>query len=318
MAHVLAVANQKGGVAKTTSVSSLGAALSELGRRVLLVDLDPQACLTFSLGLDPDTLELSVHDVLLGRLSAGIVITRTSDGMDLLPATIELAGCEAVLLSRTGREHALRLALAEVIDAYDFVLIDCPPSLGVLTINGLTAADEVVVPLQCETLSHRGVGQLLDTVHDVQRLTNPRLGVRGVLPTLFDGRTAHCRAVLADVSARYDIAVLAPPIARSVRFAEAPGTGRSILSTARRSKGAEAYRAHARAIAEVSGQAAPHSGPAVVAVEPAHLEPGTAEVEPVEVETVVAVPLEAVALEAVALEPVRVEPVPIGADRARV
>jgi chromosome partitioning protein len=128
------------------------------------------------------------------------------------------------------------------------VLVDCPPSLGVLTINGLTAADEVIVPLQCETLSHRGVGQLLDTVHDVQRLTNPRLRVRGVLPTLFDARIAHCRAVLADVSARYGVAVLEPPIARSVRFAEAPGTGRSILVTARRSKGAEAYRAHARAI----------------------------------------------------------------------
>jgi chromosome partitioning protein len=256
VAHILAVANQKGGVAKTTSVASLGAALTELGRRVLLVDLDPQACLTFSLGLDPDSLELSVHDVLLGRLSAGIVITTTVDGTDLLPATIELAGCEAVLLSRTGREHALRLALAEVVDGYDFVLVDCPPSLGVLTINGLTAADEVIVPLQCETLSHRGVGQLLDTVHDVQRLTNPGLRVRGVLPTLFDGRTAHGRAVLADVSVRYDLTVLAPPIARSVRFAEAPGTGHSILTTAGRSKGAEAYRAHARAIVGVTVPAA--------------------------------------------------------------
>ncbi|CAJ64685.1 MULTISPECIES: ParA family protein [Frankia] len=318
MAHVLAVANQKGGVAKTTSVASLGAALSELGRRVLLVDLDPQACLTFSLGLDPDTLELSVHDVLLGRLSAGIVITRTSDGMDLLPATIELAGCEAVLLSRTGREHALRLALAEVIDAYDFVLVDCPPSLGVLTINGLTAAAEVIVPLQCETLSHRGVGQLLDTVHDVQRLTNPGLGVRGVLPTLFDGRTAHCRAVLADVSARYDIAVLTPPIARSVRFAEAPGTGRSILSTARRSKGAEAYRAHARAIAEAVG-AGPHDAEPHYAdphdVEPHNVDPRST--EPRNAEPVGAEPLEPVPLEAAPLEAVRGGQVPVGVNGAR-
>ncbi|MBL7623155.1 ParA family protein [Frankia sp. AgB1.8] len=258
MARVLAVANQKGGVAKTTSVSSLGAALTELGQRVLLVDLDPQACLTFSLGLDPDALELSVHDVLLGRLSAGLVVLRTADGSDLLPATIELAGCEAVLLSRTGREHVLRLALAEIVDDYDFVLVDCPPSLGVLTINGLTAADEVVIPLQCETLSHRGVGQLLDTVHDVRRLTNPRLRVRGVLPTLFDGRTAHSRAVLADVAARYQIRVLEPPVARSVRFAEAPGIGRSILTTAARSKGAHAYREHARAIAGLGP--APRSG----------------------------------------------------------
>ncbi len=313
MAHVLAVANQKGGVAKTTSVSSLGAALSELGYRVLLVDLDPQACLTFSLGLDPDALELSVHDVLLGRLSAGIVITRTSDGMDLLPATIELAGCEAVLLSRTGREHALRLALAEVIDAYDFVLVDCPPSLGVLTINGLTAADEVIVPLQCETLSHRGVGQLLDTVHDVQRLTNPGLGVRGVLPTLFDGRTAHCRAVLADVSARYDIAVLTPPIARSVRFAEAPGTGRSILSTARRSKGAEAYRAHARAIAEAVGTGPLKAGP----LKAGPIEAGPPEPVPLEAVPLEPVRLEAGALEAVPLEAVRGGQVPVGVNGAR-
>ncbi len=256
MACVLAVANQKGGVAKTTSVSSLGAALIELDQRVLLVDLDPQACLTFSLGLDPDAIELSVHDVLLGRLSAGLVVRRTEDGPDLMPATIELAGCEAVLLSRTGREHALRLALADLAGGYDFVLVDCPPSLGVLTINGLTAAHEVIVPLQCETLSHRGVGQLLDTVGDVQRLTNPELRVRGVLPTFFDSRAAHARAVLADVSARYGISVLEPPIMRSVRFAEAPGTGRSILTTARRSKGAEAYRAHARALVEPDALAA--------------------------------------------------------------
>jgi chromosome partitioning protein len=252
MARVLAVANQKGGVAKTTTVSSLGAALSELGRRVLLVDLDPQACLTFSVGLDPDTVELSIHDVLLGRLSPGVAVHPTADGPDILPATIELAGCEGILMSRTGREHVLRLALVELRDAYDFVLVDCPPSLGVLTINGLTAAQEVIVPLQCETLSHRGVGQLLDTVHDVQRLTNRDLWVRGVLPTLYDPRTAHARAVLADVSGRYALPVLEPAIAKSVRFAEAPGAGRSILATARRSKGADAYRAHARAIAGVT------------------------------------------------------------------
>ena len=264
MTRVLAVANQKGGVAKTTSVSSLGAALTELGQRVLLVDLDPQACLTFSLGLDPDAIELSVHDVLLGRLSAGLVVLRTADGSDLLPATIELAGCEAVLLSRTGREHTLRLALAEIVDDYDFVLVDCPPSLGVLTINGLTAADEVIIPLQCETLSHRGVGQLLDTVHDVCRLTNPKLRVRGVLPTLFDGRTAHSRAVLADVAARYQVRVLEPAVARSVRFAEAPGIGRSILTTAARSKGAQAYREHARAIAGLAPGPVPGGGGAAL------------------------------------------------------
>lgn len=243
--RVVAVANQKGGVAKTTTVASLGAALSEMGRAVLLVDLDPQACLTFSLGLDPDTVALSVHDVLLGRIPAGMAVQSTADGPDLLPATIDLAGSEALLLTRTGREFALRMALESLIDRYDDVLLDCPPSLGVLTINALTAADYVLVPLQCETLSHRGVGQLLDTVHDVQRLTNRGLQVLGVLPTIFDSRTNHAREVLADVSMRYALDVLEPPIAKSIRFAEAPAAGRSILRTARRSNGAEAYRAFA-------------------------------------------------------------------------
>jgi len=258
--RVIAVANQKGGVAKTTTVASLGVALAELGRRVLLVDLDPQACLTFSLGLDPETLEISVHDVLLGRVGVGMAIRSTAQvatgGPDILPATIDLAGCETVLLTRTGREYLLRAALQDLGDSYDDVLLDCPPSLGVLTINGLTAADEVLVPLQCETLSHRGVGQLLDTVHDVQRLTNRALRVRGVLPTLYDGRTAHARAVLADVTGRYGLDVLEPSIPKSVRFAEAPGVGRSILATAGRGKGAEAYRALARSLAGVAPPAA--------------------------------------------------------------
>jgi chromosome partitioning protein len=244
--RILAVANQKGGVAKTTTVASLGAALAERGQRVLLVDLDPQACLTFSLGLDPEALELSVHDVLLGRVSASMAITSTEDGVDLLPSTIDLAGSEAMLLTRTGREYALRTALEEVAASYDWILLDCSPSLGVLTLNALTAADSVMIPLQCETLSHRGVGQLLDTVRDVQRLTNRSLTVLGVLPTLYDGRTNHARAVLADVADRYALAVLEPAIAKSVRFAEAPAAGRSILATASSSKGAQAYREHAR------------------------------------------------------------------------
>lgn len=230
-------------------MSSLGAALAELGQKVLLVDLDPQACLTFSLGFDPDALELSVHDVLLGRVSAGMALQASDEGLDILPATIDLAGCEAVLLTKTGREQTLRLAIEDIAAGYDWVLLDCPPSLGVLTINALTAADEVIVPLQCEALSHRGVGQLLDTVHDVQRLTNRNLRVLGVLPTLYDARTTHAREVLADVSSRYGLEVLEPPIAKSVRFAEAPAAGRSILSTSKSTPGAQAYRQLARTLA---------------------------------------------------------------------
>lgn len=241
--RTIAVANQKGGVAKTTTVASLGSALAEQGRKVLLVDLDAQSCLTFSLGLDPETVELSIHDVLLGRVGAAMAIQPTEDGVHLLPATIELAGTEAQLMSRPGREYVLRSALEEVAAAYEVILLDCSPSLGVLTLNALTAADDVIIPLQCEMLSHRGVGQLLDTVHEVQRILNPALRVLGVLPTMFDPRTNHARAVLEDVSGRYGLDVLEPSIPKSIRFAEAPAAGRSVLATARRTRGAEAYRA---------------------------------------------------------------------------
>ena len=249
MTRTIAVANQKGGVAKTTTVASVGVALAELGRRVLVVDLDPQACLTFSLGVDPDGLELSIHDVFLGRVGAAMAIRPVTDSLDLLPSTIDLTGSEVALHTRPGREYVLKSMLEEISASYDFILIDCSPSLGVLTINALTAADEVLIPLQCETLSHRGVGQLLDTVSDVKRLTNKQLDVLGVLPTLFDGRTTHSRAVLDDVTERFGVPVLEPPIGRSIRFAEAPAYGESILSTASTSPGAQAYREHALRLA---------------------------------------------------------------------
>ncbi|MCW2810717.1 MAG: putative Soj/ParA-related protein [Friedmanniella sp.] len=241
-ARVIAVANQKGGVAKTTTVASLAAAWADRGLRVCVVDLDPQACLTFSLGHDPETVEVSVHQVLLGTARARDAILDTADGIELLPATIELATAEQLLLTRTGREQLLKVALKPVLGAYDVILLDCPPSLGVLTTVALTAADGVLIPLQCETLSHRGVGQLLDTVHDVKRATNRRLQVLGVLPTLFDARTSHARTVLERIGADYGVPVLSPPIPKSVRFAEAPALGRSILATARTSRGADAYR----------------------------------------------------------------------------
>ncbi len=241
-AWVLAVANQKGGVAKTTSVASLGAAFAEAGKRVLLVDLDAQACLTFSLGVDPDTVETSVNEVLLGRADLADVVVHGDDGVDLVPSVIELAGAEAQLLGRPAREYVLRSALEPVLGDYDVVVLDCSPSLGVLTLNALTAADGLVIPMPCEMLSHRGVGQLLDTVSDVRRILNPSLEVVGILPTMFDGRSNHAQAVLADVGERYGLPVLSPPIPKTVRFAEAPAVGRSILTTARTSKGAAAYR----------------------------------------------------------------------------
>jgi len=245
VARILAVANQKGGVAKTTTVHTLGVALAERGRQVLVVDLDPQACLTYSVGIDPDALSRSIHDCFVRKAKA-VDVCRPVPGVErlaVLPATIDLAGSEVHLLTRTGREHALARVLAPLADEVDLILIDCPPSLGVLTINGLSAADSVLIPLQCEALSHRGVGQLLDTIEDVRLFTNANLSVRGVVATMFDERTRHGRQVLAEVQDRYGLEVVGPPVHKSVRFAEAPARGRCILQHAPSSPGADAYRA---------------------------------------------------------------------------
>lgn len=262
--RILAVANQKGGVAKTTTVASLGAAMAEQGRRVLLVDLDPQGCLTFSLGHDPDKLPVSVHEVLLGEVEPNAALVPTAEGMTLLPANIDLAGAEAMLLMRAGREYALQRALDKLDGQFDVVVIDCPPSLGVLTLNGLTAAGEVIVPLQCETLAHRGVGQFLRTVADVQQITNPKLRLLGALPTLYDSRTTHSRDVLLDIADRYGLPVLAPPIPRTVRFAEASASGASVIA-GRKNKGAQAYRELAESLLRhwKNGKALPTFAPEI-------------------------------------------------------
>jgi chromosome partitioning protein len=240
VARIIAIANQKGGVAKTTTTLALAAALGELGRSVLAVDMDPQGALTYSMGIDPDGIEETVNDVLVRRLPVEKVITTRE--VDLVPSNIDLAGAEAILLAKTGREFALQRALREIEDRYDYILIDCPPSLGILTINGLTAAHEVLIPLQCEALSHRGVGQLLETLEDIRHFTNPTLEVIGLIPAMFDGRSRHARAVIDDVGTRYGVRVLEPPIKKSIRFAEASQAGKSILSYASGHPGAEAYR----------------------------------------------------------------------------
>ncbi|NLV55515.1 MAG: ParA family protein [Acidimicrobiales bacterium] len=242
MARVVAVANQKGGVAKTTTVHSLGVALAEAGRKVLLVDLDPQASLTWACGVDPDALDRSMHEVMLRRSKAGDAVIRLDNGVSLLPSTIDLAGAEMHLLTRTGREYVLRKALERIVDDYDRVLIDCPPSLGILTINGLTAADEVIIPLQCESLGQRGVTQLMETIDDVRSYTNRDLVVSGVIATMFDGRTKLAHQVVDEVRRAHGLEVFDPPVPKSVRAAEAPGHGLSVLEHAPRSRPAEAYR----------------------------------------------------------------------------
>ena len=249
-ATVFAFANQKGGVGKTTTTVNVAAAMAELGRAVLVVDLDPQACMTFSLGYDPDTTEPSLHDTVVGRVTLADTIVQHQE-VDVAPANIDLAGAEVTLLSRTGREYLLRGELADLLDSYDAILIDCAPSLGVLTINGLTAADQVVIPVQCETLSHRGVAQLLETIQDVRRLTNRGLEVRGLVATMFDARTRHAREVLRDLLARYELPLIGPPVRKSIRFAESPTDGTSLVASGVDVPGASAYRAIARELLDL-------------------------------------------------------------------
>ncbi|MGH3656127.1 MAG: ParA family protein [Micromonosporaceae bacterium] len=251
MTRVLAVANQKGGVGKTTTAACLGAAYVELGQRVLLIDLDPQSCLTFSMGLSPRDLEATAYQVMLGKADAAKAVHSTPDGPDLLPAGIELAGCEAALAPLPDRERRLADALAGIVGDYQQIIIDCPPTLGLLTLNGLVAATELLIPVQAELLAFRGVDQLLDTVeYEVQPRHNPKLRVLGVLPTQYDPRTRHAKQVVAAIGETYGLEVLTPAIPRSVRFAEAPAVGRTVLVTARRSRGAEAYRDLARRLLE--------------------------------------------------------------------
>jgi chromosome partitioning protein len=242
-ARVLAIANQKGGVAKTTTAVTLASALVERDKRVLLVDLDAQACASFSLGIDPEDVPRD-STPFLGD-SARIVTT--DEGVDLLPATSDLARADHALAARAGRERLVRDFVAAHRAEYDWVILDCSPSLGIMTINALVAADDALIPVHCETLSHRGVGQVMEAVAEVRRWANPDLHVIGILPTLYDGRSAHARAIRDDLAQRYGVPVFAP-IPRSVRVAEAPATGRTILATSSGSPVARAYRDLARAL----------------------------------------------------------------------
>jgi chromosome partitioning protein len=241
MTSVIAVANQKGGVAKTTTVHTIAEALAERGKKILMIDLDPQACLTYATDSRPDALDVTIHDVFLGRVEVADVLLER-EGPDIVPSSIDLAGSEIHLLTKTGREFVLKRALADIKDRYDIVLIDCGPTLGILTVNALTAADYVLIPFQAETLSDRGVGQLLDTIDDVRHYTNENLKILGGVATMFDSRTNLGKRVLVDVVDIHGLTIIEPPIPRSVRVAEAPGEGVSVLQHARSSRSAKAYQ----------------------------------------------------------------------------
>lgn len=245
MSRVIAVANQKGGVAKTTTVANLGAALHEAGYRVLLVDMDPQASLTVWSGRNPDDLGKTTYDALIKGLDSREILLSTPMGPDLLPANIDLSLAEIELIHTVNRERRLAGMLAPLRDEYDFVLMDCQPSLGLLTVNAFAASDEVLVPLVCEFLSTRAVDVLLRFVRKVQVQVNSKLKVAGILPTMFDGRLRHVRAELDRLEQRFQrkVPVLSDcAVPRSVRFAEAAALGQSILSYMPGHAGAEAYR----------------------------------------------------------------------------
>ncbi|MCC8250929.1 ParA family protein [Saccharothrix luteola] len=249
-AKILAVCNQKGGVGKTTSTINLGAALTEYGRKVLLVDFDPQGALSVGLGVHPHQLDQTIYNVIMER-DVGVrdVIMRTPvEGMDLLPSNIDLSAAEIQLVSEVGREHTLVRTLRPVIEHYDYVLVDCQPSLGLLTVNALAAADGVLIPLECEFFSLRGVALLIDTIEKVRERLNPKLEITGILATMYDPRTLHSREVMARVVEAFGDVVFDTVINRTVRFPETTVAGEPITSWAPRSSGAKAYRALAREV----------------------------------------------------------------------
>ena len=240
MGRVIAFANQKGGVAKTTSTLNLAVAFAERDLDVLVIDLDPQGNLTMSQGLNPDTIERSMFDVLVHRLPITEIIQRRE--IDVAVSSIDLAGAELALSSMIGRERALEKALLPVREKYDYILIDTPPSLGLLTINAFVASDGVIVPVQCEYLSLRGLVQLENTLSMVRENLNPRVEIQGILPTMYDKRTLHSREAIEILQENFGDLVFGTRIRKTIRYAEAPVKGASVLKYEPKGEAAELYR----------------------------------------------------------------------------
>lgn len=254
-ATVLAVVNQKGGVGKTTTTINLGAALAELGRRVLLVDFDPQGALSVGLGVATHELEASIYHLLMDRTRGldDVLLKTGIQGMDLIPSDIMLSGAEVGLINEVAREQTLTRVLAPALNDYDVVLIDCQPSLGLLTVNALTAADGVIVPLECEYFALRGVKLLVEIIQKVQERLNPELKIEGILATMYDARTLHSREVLQRICEAFPDRVFETVIARTVRFPETTVAGEPITTYASSSGGAASYRRLARELIALGG-----------------------------------------------------------------
>ena len=245
-ARVIAFANQKGGVAKTTTTLNLAAAFAEEGHRVLCIDMDPQGNLTMSQGIDPDSLETSMYDVLVHDLSIREVIRKRE--IDIACASIDLAGAEIAMSTKIGRERSLTKALRPIQDDYDWVFVDTPPSLGLLTVNALTAADQVIVPVQCEYLSMRGLLQLQNTMAMIRENLNPDVQIAGILPTMVDTRTLHAKEALEILEENFGDRLFGARIRKTVLFAEAPVKGMSVLKYDPKGKAADAYRQLAKEV----------------------------------------------------------------------
>jgi chromosome partitioning protein len=249
-ARIAAVCNQKGGVGKTTTTINLGAALAEHGRRVLLVDFDPQGALSVGLGVQPHELDATVYNLLMERgiTAPDVVIKTRVDGMDLLPSNIDLSGAEVQLVHEVGREFVLGRVLQPLIGDYDVILIDCQPSLGLLTVNALACADGVIVPLECEYFALRGVALLMETIEKVSTRLSPKLSIDGLLATMYDSRTLHTREVLAGVMEGFGDRVFHTVISRTVRFPDATVAGEPITRFDPACNGAHAYRQLAKEV----------------------------------------------------------------------
>ncbi|MBQ2775970.1 MAG: ParA family protein [Peptococcaceae bacterium] len=248
MGKVIVIANQKGGVAKTTTSVNLAASLAHYKKKVLLLDLDPQGNASSGLGVNKAALEHSTYDVLVNFVPIDKITIEINKKMSLVPAKVELAGAEMELVSAISRESRLKNALDDVRDAYDYIIIDTPPSLGLLTLNALTAADSFLVPIQCEYYALEGLSQLLSTIKIVQKNLNPKLEMEGILMTMFDNRTNLANQVVADVKENFKDKVFKTIIPRNVRLSEAPSFGMSIIDYDIKSKGAETYLALAKEV----------------------------------------------------------------------
>jgi chromosome partitioning protein len=261
-ARIVAVCNQKGGVGKTTTTINLGAALAEQGRRVLLVDFDPQGALSVGLGIQPHELDATIYNLLMERsLTPQDVLFKTSvDGMDLLPSNIDLSGAEVQLVHEVGREFVLGRVLQPIVPDYDVIMIDCQPSLGLLTVNALACSDGVIVPLECEYFALRGVALLMETIDKVQSRLSPKLAIDGLLATMYDSRTLHTREVLSGVVEGFGDKVFHTVISRTVRFPDATVAGEPITRFDPMSNGASSYRELAKEVLDRWRQGVP-AGP---------------------------------------------------------